>query len=315
MKYLIVLLLLFLVGCRTPQDLSPAPINNNKMTQELSSCGKQEVGLLGCFYNENQSGSLVIPLWYRGEYQIQSERCGYFQNERYDGSQRLEISYQELLASKPSQEKTCLYNIKVFIDKFDNGFEAFFLLDEGSVKPLQFHFMSKVHLGHAAIQVKEGTSLNQELIIDANTPGALIWTGCKSAGEKRYIANPKLILKEVMKDVVTTNNSCILTIGLIPEDVHLPVQLAKLQLNIFEKTVVSLSTPTVTQDQKNLKIEAEKIVAAIAINDYVSIKSGSGKKRLVRRVNPESEVDVRVFTSNGRFLLLKVKNGSVLWVK
>lgn len=314
MKFL-VLLLLLLVGCRTPQDTTPAPINNNKMTQEMSSCGKQEVGLLGCFYDKEQTGSLVIPLWYKGEYQIQSERCGYFKNERYDGSQKLEINYQELLASKPSQEKTCLYNIKVFIDKFDNGFEGFFLLDKGDIKPLEFHLVNKVYSGHAAIQVKEGTVLNQELIANASTPGTIFWAGCKKNGEKQYVANPKIVLEEVIKDVVTASNSCILTVGLIPDDINLPVELGKLQLNIFEKTVVALSEPTVEQRRSKLTVKADSIVAAIGINDYVSIKSGSGKKRLTRRVNTDEEVDVRVLTSNGRFLLLKVKNGSVLWVK
>jgi hypothetical protein len=315
MKFILSLLLLILVGCTTPQDQTPPPINNNKMTLEMQSCNKQEVGLLGCFYDESKEGQLVIPLWYKGEYQIQSERCGFLQNERFEGTQKAVITYQELLAGTPDQEKSCLFNIKVFIDKFDNGFEGFFLLEKGDIKALQFKLVNQDYVGYAGIQIKEGTSLLQSIAVKANEPGTIFWEGCKKDGERKYESNPQITLDEVINDVTIPSNSCVLTVGLIPNDVHKPVELGKVHINIYEKTVVSLSKPSLEYDNDKLTVRAEKLVAGIGIGDSWTIKTGNGNKKYSRKVSQDKEVDVRIMTSNGRFMLLKVKNGEVLWIK
>jgi hypothetical protein len=315
MKLLALLILLLISGCRTPQDITPAPINHNKMTLELQSCGKQEVGLAGCFYNERQEGNLTIPLWHKGEYQIQSERCGFFQNRRYEESEELELSYQELLADKPDSETTCLYNIKVFIDKFDNGFEGFFVLSKGDINALKFNFINKEYTGYAGVQIKEGTESLNSIQIVSPIAGTVFWQGCNKSGEKKYQANPAISLREVIGDVVIPKYSCVLTIGLIPNDIHEPVELGKVHINIFEKVLIPLAEPSLDYRRGRLTVKADRLVAAIAINNNVSIEYGSGIKRYRRNVQKDEIADVRIMTSNGRFLLLKVKNGEVLWVK
>jgi hypothetical protein len=316
MKLLILFLLLILNGCRSiPQDMSPAPINNNKMTLELHACGTQEVGLSGCFYKNNLEEKLAIPLWSTGEYQIKSERCNFFKNKRYDKSQTLELTYQELLSQKPEKEDGCLYNIKVFIDGFDNGLEGFFILAKGDIKALGFEFDKKSYNGYAGLQIKEGTLLSQDFIIKAETPGLVVWEGCQKKGEREYSSNPKINFQEIIEGYPIPKASCILTLGIIPYDIRLPVEYGKIHINIYEKTVQPLVEPSIKYENGRLTVKSEKVVAGIGINSSWSIKRGSAIKKLTAVVQEDTEADVRIVTSNGRFMLLKVKNGEVLWVK
>lgn len=315
MKYLIALFLLVIIGCTTPQDMTPPPINHNKMTLEMAACDKQEVGLLGCFYNQDLSKNLRIPLWYKGEYQIRSERCNFFENSRYENSEELEFTYEKLIANKPENEKTCLFNIKVFIDKFDNGFQGFFLLSEGNIKALEFNLSNQNYLGYAGIQIKEGQTLLPNIAIKAKTKGLVFWEGCKVRGEKKYQSDPTINISEIIGDIAFPLDTCILTIGLIPSDVQLPVELAKIHINIFEKVIVTLPQPSLEYKNEKLKVNADKIVAAIGIGNSLSVEYGNRKKSYKRNVKENEEVDVRIMTSNGRFMLLKVKNGEILWMK
>lgn len=315
MKKLVFALIFLVASCTSIyQDITPAPINNNKMTLEMESCGKQEVGLLGCFYGE-QEGKLTIPLWRSGEYQIQSERCRYFENKTYNRSQKLELSYKELLIGKPDSEKSCLYNVKVFIDGFDNGFEGFFLLSEGDLKPVDFEIQNSKHIGYAGVQLKENTPIIPKLNIKAEGEGALAWSGCNIEGEKRYSDNIELDIKEAVGNVIIPKYSCILTLGLIPDDLNLPVELGKVHINIYHNVVTALPEPVIIYKDNILTVHADNVVAGMGINDFYLVKKARHKKTIWKEVKPDEEADVRVMTSNGRFILMKVKNGEVLWVK
>lgn len=315
--YVLLLVLMLFGACTTPQDHTPPPINHNLMTLEMQSCDRQEVGLLGCFFNEQKEGQLTVPLWYKGEYQIKSERCHYLKNSRYEGSQKLNVPYQELLANKPDFDDSCLFNIKVFIDKFDNGFEGFFVLSQGDIKVMNFEALNKQYLGYAGLQIIEGSRFLNPIKITAQTPGILFWEGCPKSGKKKYSKDPTVSIEDVLDGVVLPSTSCILTMGLIPDDETLPVEIGKVHINIYEKTVVPLPLPVLDYDEdfEILTVRADKLAAGLGINDSVSVKSGKGKKKISREVLKDEPADVRIMTSNGRFLLLKVKNGEILWVK
>lgn len=316
MKYFIALLLFVLVSCQNlPVDNTPAPINNNKMMLEMQSCNKHEVGLLGCFYDETQTGSLTVPLWSNGEYQIQSERCAVTINKRYEGTQKLNLSYQELLANAPESEESCLFNIKVFIDKFDNGFEGFFLLEKGNLKALEFKFKKETYSGLAGIQLKEGTEVLNTFDFKAETPGLIFWEGCSKKGELKYEANPSIKISDVMNGPLIPSESCVLTVGLIPQDDELPVELGKIHINIFQKTVINLSQPDLEFKKGKLTVRAEKAVSGITIGDKLSIETGKAQKKYKAEVGYGKKVIVRLFTANGRFLLLQTEDGEILWVK
>jgi hypothetical protein len=311
-------MLIIMVGCRSlPHDKTPAPINNNKMTLELQACEKQEVGLIGCSFNERQDGSLKIPVWYAGEYQIKSEKCDYTYSSRYEGTQIVEHTFQDLLANKPEKDDTCLFNIKVFIDEFDNGFEGFLLLSKEEFKATEFSFKNQQYIGYLGIQLKEGQSLEDKFVFKAETPGLIFWDGCQNDGDKEYEKNPEISFKEIITGFPTRKDSCVLSIGLIPEDESLPVELAKIHINIFEKPVADLPRPVITynKNKEKLTVRADKLVAVIGIGNNYSIKKGNGKKKFTAYAAKDQEINVRIATSNGRFMLLKVKNGEVLWIK
>lgn len=315
-KLLFLLSFVVLIGCQSiPQDTTPAPISHNKMTLELQSCNKQEVGLLGCFFDDSQTGQLIVPLWNKGEYQIQSDRCRFFENKKFEKTTKLTIDYKKLLAERPEEEGSCLFNIKVFIDKFDNGFEGFFLLSKGDMKLISFDFEKESYLGYAGLQFKEGMDIQSSFDFKAETPGTLIWEGCLHDGELKYEKNPKLPFKDVVSGILIPKDSCVLTVGLIPDDESKPVEYGKVHINVYEKTIVSLPDPILEYDKEKLTVRADKLVAGITIGDELSIEKGNGNKKFSAKVPKDKEVIVRLFTSNGRFMLLKVKNGVVVWVK
>lgn len=316
MKFLFILLVLFLSACRSlPYDTSPAPINHNKMTLEMQACGKQEVGLNGCFYGEDLSELLIVPLWGKGEYQVKSERCQFFENKRYDKSQNLEISFENLLAQKPSEENGCVYNIKVFIDGFDNGFEGFFLLSRGDLKPLTFEFQDKVNFGYGGVQIKEGNAVQGRIKIFAETSGLIVWEGCQLKGERKYQKNPEINFQEVIAETPIPKASCILSMGIIPDDENLPIEYGKLHINIYEKVVQSFVQPSLFYENEKLTVTADRMTAIISIGDIWTFRKGDNIKKFTAKVLKDQEVDVRLATSNGRFMLLKVKNGKILWIK
>ncbi len=315
MKTLIIFILFILVSCRSlPQDMTPAPIKSNLMTLEMHACGKEEVGLNGCFYNQNLQDKLVIPLWHNGEYQIKSTRCQFLENKRYKNNQKLELTFEKLLAEKPESELSCLYNIKVFIDGFDNGFEGFFLLTKGDIKGAEFEFKNKNFVGYGAAQIREGNPVQGRVNFKTKIPGTIIWEGCQNKGERHYDEDPYINFQELITGTPIPAASCILTVGLIPDDSRFPVELAKLHINIYEKTIVSLPQPSISYKNEKLTVEGDRIVAAIGIDDYWRLKKSFSKK-ISANVSKDTEVSVRVATSNGRFILLKVKNGEILWAK
>lgn len=315
-KLLIILSFILIVGCQTiPQDTTPAPINHNKMTLELQSCDKQEVGLLGCFFDDTQAGKLIIPLWSKGEYQIQSDRCRFFENKKFEKTTKLTLDYKTLLANRPEEEGSCLFNIKVFIDKFDNGFEGFFLLSKGDMKLISFDFEKKSYLGYAGLQLKEGMDIQSSFNFKTDKPGTLIFEGCNHDGELKYEKDPSVAFKDIISGVLIPKDSCILTVGIVPDDVNFPVEYGKIHINIYEKTTVSLPQPNLEYRNEKLTVKADKLVAAITINDDLSIEKGNGNKKFSSKIKENEEAIIRLFTSNGRFMLLKVKNGEILWVK
>ena len=316
MKLILVLVMFLMVSCRSiPYDTTPAPINHNMMTLEMEACGKQEVGLLGCFYEEPIIGELRIPLWGFGEYQIKSERCNYLANVRYSGKQTLIIPFDELLMHQDEQE-SCLFNVKVFIDGFDNGFEGFFLLSKGDINPIKFKLESKNHEGYAGIQIREGSLLdNYRISVQAEAPGLILWDGCEVDGEKSYTKNPEIRFSEIIKTGAITRSTCILTFGVIPNDKELPVEIGKVHINFYEKTITPLPIPVLKYENELLTVRTDKMVAGIGIGNAWTIKKGNGTKKFTRKVPLDEEVYVRIATSNGRYILLKVKNGRILWIK
>lgn len=314
-NFLLLILLTMFAACGSvPQDHTMPPIDGNLYTLELASCGKRDVGLLGCAIEAN--GSLELIAIHKGEYQIKSNRCNFFENKKYSEDGKIAFSYEKLTANKPASEKNCLYDVMLFVDGLDKGFRGQFLLVEKEFKFANFEFLNQKFNGIGQIQIKEGSEMLQSLKFEAATPGTIFWEGCKKSGEKNYKSNPEIAFKEIISDYLTEGSTCILTIGLMPNDLDKEVEYAKFHISVFDKSIVSLAEPQVSEKQRFGKwyatVRADALVAAIAVGDNWKITKGTKEKKFTSRIQSD-EYYVRVATANGRYMLLKVKDGGIVW--
>lgn len=309
MKYLKILMLCFLLGCSSvPEDPTPAPLDNNLFTLEMASCDKRDVGILACPLSSG--GNLEVPLWGEGEYQITSNNCNFSRNTRYDGDQVVKFSYQDLWDDSQDQ---CVYDVKVFIDGFDKGFRGQFLIIRDDFKSPRFTVLRQEFDGMGAVQIREGASVAEQSIqLLVDKPGTVFWSGCRRNDEKQFDSNPKIKIKEFIDKPLFASDSCILTIGIEPEDGS-ETQLATLSISIFDKPIVLLPEPSISYKRKKLKITADRIVAALGIGNEFKIKKNDRLKKMSAKVKKDQTALVRLATANGRFMLLKVRNGKVIW--
>lgn len=318
MKKLIiaVAITLMVIGCTTTQDKSPAPIDHGMRTLELISCDQGEVGLLGCFFNEEKKGTLLIPVYGEGEYVATSNECGIAINESYGKDDRyIKLSYSRLLENRPDELRVCNYDLKVFPDGFDKGFRGNFLLYKKKYKSLEFSYKGDVHNGLGATQVREG-NITDHLIKfpQLQTPGVVFWEGCDLDDEISYEKTPSISLKDVLRSsYLTEGDSCILTIGVLPNDLEKPVEFGKFQINIYGKPVVPLAVPDISYREGKLKIKFDKIVAAYAVNDRRKVLKKNSSRTFRREADKNEIVWLRWVTSNGRGDKVGIKNGEVVW--
>lgn len=313
-----IIFLMLLTSCGGVfQDKSPAPIDHNMKTLEMTSCGKTDVGLLGCFYDQTKEGTLEIPLWYKGEYQVRSDRCSYSLNQRFEGNTKLVLFYQDLLKDAPNTENECTYTINVFIDGFDYGFRGQFTLIKGDYKQPVFEFMNRNFVGYAGIQIREGASMTgQKLKFKADSPGVIYLDGCGISKNFPYKKDPEFLFSEIMDGYLTSAVSCILTVSLLPDDISLEGELGMITINVFDKPVIDLANPAIEYSGEKLKVTFnDKVYAAIGVKDKFVVRRNFKKLEEVISVDarPDDSIYVRMATSNGRYKLLKIKNGVIVW--
>ncbi|MDD3412538.1 MAG: hypothetical protein PHY47_00905 [Lachnospiraceae bacterium] len=318
MKFFIILLMfVILSSCGSiPQDPTMPPMDGNLRTLEMASCGKRDVGILGCETNLDD-GILEIPVLYAGEIHIRSDNCNFFENKRYGGTQVLTYYHKDLIANKPSTEKSCIYDIKVFISGYDKGLRGEFFLSDKEFRYPEFKIFSQSFEGLGWIQVKEGTDLVNSISFKVADPGIIFWECGQRKGEKSYEANPQISFEEIFKAYIFEKDSCYLNVGIIPNDPKKEVMMAKIAVNVFDKSITSLSEPTFEFKKGirkySLKVIADPYTAGIQVKNKFKITKGTKVKTFKIRVNKNEEVPVRIITAGGRYLLLKVKNGEVIW--
>ncbi len=313
---LIICTAIMLAGCSIPQDRSPAPIDHGLRTLEMASCEKRDVGLLGCFFSvEDPIGTLSIPLYHKGEYVITSKQCDYNLNKRYDKKRELTLSYAELLKNKPHDDMNCLYDVKVFVDGFDKGFRGSFLLVRKGYKSTTFSYRKKNYTGIGGIQLREGNPTDHKITFpDIAYPGLMFWEGCSSDGELKFEESPSIDFKDLFSSAYQSeNDSCILTIGVIPDDNQIPVEYGKYQINFYGNPVVTLAYPSISYKKEKLKVRFDKLVAAYYVAGKQKIRRTNSSRKVTRTVKRDQVVWLKWATSNGRYNLIKIQNGEVIW--
>ena len=302
---------LMLSGCGSiPQDNTPAPIDNNLYTLELASCDKRDVGLMTCSYRESQDLSsrfLEIPLFHEGEFQINSTRCGFERTFRYSDQSTARFSYEELLAGMPSNQSTCTFDVKLFVDDLDRGFRGLFTLtDMEDFQEAEATFLDRVFTGTGHYQTRTNYQGLDFFTFYADYSGTIFGEGCNIDFEFHFTDNPKVKFNEAI-----ASHSCILRIGLIPDDPNLPVEFFTFSYQAFSTDVARLAQPVLEWDGKRLRVTGDSLVAVIAIDNEYKVFKGRSNKRLRERVS--GAVWVRMATSNGRFDLYRVDEGEVTW--
>lgn len=317
MKPFLLTLLFFLAACGTiPQDKTPAPMDNNFYTAEISACGKTNLGLLGCNYNSTTDleQRLEVPIFAAGEIQVKSDNCNYLTNEQNSDKDIFSASFKDLLQNKPPEVNVCDFDIKVFINGMDRGFHGIFsLVDLDDFEPAKGTLLSESFVGFGQAQVQEGNTKSLGIKFLNPNPGTIVWESCSHRSEREYFKDPVVLFSDLAGPLTTKEDSCIATIGIIPDDPTKPKQIFTFNFQVFTNKIVPLSDPELEFKDNKLKITSEKLTAAISTNHKTKIFGGDKLKKLTSKADQDEVITLRIATSNGRYNLYKVKNGEIIW--
>lgn len=317
---LMTFILLFFISCgQLPTDQNQSPMDANFYTVELNACGKKGLGLLACSYrNQPKEATLSIPVTHSGSFTIRSNRCGFNRTERFSGDQNIEIKFDELLSYK-NNDPECLYEIKIFIDDFERGFQGIFrLFNLEEFEPAKLKFRNKEYEGVASFQFREGLNPSLPLKFIARTPGTLVLNGCDKIMEFPYESNPELLLADIMDDRIKT---CGFTIGLLPNNPNLPTEIFSLMISRFKKESLPLLFPAITHKRNKMTIEVEGSVAVIQAGNERKVfncgtfRSCSANKTRTIKIKYEENKTywIRYYTKIGRAMTIAYRNKEFIW--
>lgn len=300
-------LLIILASCgQLPIDKSPAPIDYGHLTLEMHYGAQYDLGTLGTSVDFSQPGDtkLKIPVWNKGELSITSKRCAFDKTAKY-GKKKKEFYFdlKELLQFAPTSEFACIFNVYLYVEGLDRGMQGQFYVmkkTEG-IDDIYFKILGHTYKSVGGYQFAEGYNERLEVNFIADKPGIIFFEGCGAKGEKSFALNPSFTLEELAPE----KKSCIITFGIIYDDESRAV--AELNLKVFSNTVLQIPDPIMTYDNGTLEITSEEPVG------YVGI--GSSYRRglsVTANVGDRLEI-VRLVTANGRFKMIGVKKGEVVW--
>jgi len=316
---LLLLSLLFTACGSLPRDISPAPFDNNFFTAEIEGCHGKNLGLAGCHYTSLENLSLKflkLNLFYKGEYEITSRKCSYQKTQKYTRAQTLSISLEDLLANKPSDELSCVFDIKIFVDGLDRGFRGMFItvdrenLDLASASII---YNSNIHefKGMGFLQIKENSQFNGSLNFKADSPGEIVWFGCELNGEKTFTNNPKINFTEIFNKGFAKEKSCILEVGIIYKDSSKTPEIFSFNVSFFGKNLLQLSDPIIDYSSKKTIITTDSVAAVVALNNnYIFNKK---QQSVFSFKTKEKDSCLRIITSNGRYNLYQIYEGKITW--
>jgi uncharacterized protein YceK len=313
MKLILLLFTILLYGCGSvPKDKTPAPFDNNLYTQELQSCDKTDVGLLTCTYKQDAIGELVIPTLFSGEYDIRSSRCAFGKSGRFEKSQPIKITYKELLQFKPSTQTTCIFDVKVFMDKMDRGMRAIFLLsDMEEFEPLSVTFLGQDYDdGTGYHQLRRNHSRELEFVIRTQVPGTVIMEGCGIYDEFDINFIKAVPIKQAISPERT---GCVLRFGLVPFDDSEPLRLHTFLYENFSTDIIRLAGPNVDIRRGYYRITMAREVAFAAMGGVNKVFKGTRVKKLKVKYVQGREYILRMGTANGRYAIYGIKDGVVTW--
>jgi hypothetical protein len=318
--FFVLLLCLFITACGSfPRDTSPAPFDNNFFTTEIEGCHGKNLGLAGCHYTLSEDLStkfLKLNLFHKGEYEITSSQCSYQKVSAYAGAQILKISLKDLLANKPSDKLSCLFDVKIFVDGLDRGFRGMFIAvnqEDLNLASASIVYNSKLYEFHGMgfAQIRESSQFDGAINFKTESPGEIFWFGCELNGEKTFINNAQINFSEIFNQGYSKEKSCILEVGIVYEDSSKTPEIFTFNLSFFGKNLLQLSEPVISYKSKKTTVRVDSITAVIALDEnYVFNKN---QKSVFSFKTKKKTSCLRVITSNGRFNLYRIYEGKIIW--
>lgn len=301
---LIFLVSIFASCGQLPRDNSPAPIDHGHYTLEMHYGNSFDVGLLGAKedFDSPKIGHLKIPVWHKGKISVESKRCVYSKTKDFSDKEEIKFSTRELIKNAPNEEFACIFNVYLFVEGLDRGLQGqFYLLRDEGFSPIDFNILGTKYNTVGWHQFAKGYNPNIRVEFNTNKSGTIFFQGCGASDQKSFSSNPSFKLGELIPD----GSSCLMTVGLIYDDGSKAI--AELNLKVFSNKVLEIADPSIEFKRKRLKIRSRKPVGYVSIND----KTKKGR-RLSKRVG-NSTAWVRLVTANGRYKLIGVKKGDIVW--
>ena len=301
--------MLFLLGsCGSlPYDNSPAPIDNGLWSLELIHEGQRDLGLMGSTFDIPGERFVEFPIWGKGVYSVRSKRCNLELSQEFKSNklQYVKIKLKDLLKDMPPSEFACIFNIQVFVDGMDKGIQGqlFLVREEEDIDFVEVSILGKQYLGVSHLQIKDSANTNTEVLFSVRKRGTFFFQGCERRGEVKFSGSFKLPLSFIVGD---TPKQCVYTFGFEFEDGTFGIH--EFNFKTFRTTVVELPNPIITYEKEELKVEASDPVGYVSID--TKIRKGN---TISKKVKKDELAWVRCVTSNGRYLLLGVRNGEVVW--
>ncbi|GAB1376787.1 hypothetical protein MASR1M48_16390 [Lactococcus petauri] len=298
-KILLLILFLTITSCGSlPEDKSMSPVDAGLYLLEIrSSCGVDS-GLHGCHYNsltDLESKTLSFPVAFQGEYEIVSERCNLSIKQSFKGESFVTYKWSDLLKNKSPDAIACLFSLRVKIDGVRSIMGQFLLEDSQEFESVKANFMGRDYEGVVSYQLPNDSNLDNVLKIPDSAQ--IEYEGCGASGNK---IGSEIGLKEMFPE----KKSCLMAIAGINEK----LSIGTFNLKFYDSKYSALPYPKISYNGKKLTIEADPIVGIVSINN-----KWKKSHKMSLSVKKGETAWIRLLTSNGRFLLLGIKDGGIVW--
>jgi len=303
-----IFILFLLASCQSiPLDHTPAPIDNGLWTLELTDeQGHKDLGLLGAKFSTTEGRYFRIPLFHKGQYSIRSKRCAFSVDQQFKVKKSGEVRFyfKDLVKNMPDGEFACIFNVVLFLDGLDKGFQGqFYLLKDEGFESIEVELMGKKYKDILWFQMSEIASTNIQLRFPVEQGGTIFFEGCGRSDEVKFTRTFVLPLKWF---VGVEPEQCIYSIGMEYDDGTKGI--LEFNFKVFNKEVLAIARPVIRYKKGKLTLRSSKPVAYMAINGNFK-----RRRRVSKKVGPDNYVWASYVTANGRYGLLGIKNGRIVW--
>jgi hypothetical protein len=301
MKYIFLVLL---TACGSlKQDLAPAPIELNEKRVETIVCGSHQVGENGCLIIDGVvDGTLSIYKINEGSVRILGLGCGVDESIGYNSEgEWLDIDLRELVGDRLDTDCVLTITQTVRWKSQDRlTFPIKQLAGTVTLGTCSSNFVCSITFEQSKISDR-----TQVLRFKQETSGAYMLSGCGRELIKPTDFKGELVLPLGRYYQDNGPGGCMFILAVRGQALHKVYQ----KVNYFADRALPLQTPSIEVRGKRVFYKGDPSTMFSSVNGNF-IKGANGK------FIPLSGGDtLRFFTSQGRTLVVFVKDGRILWTK